>query len=249
MARLPCRLNNRRENRNVMTQTPEQLTFDLPHRPAHGIEDFIVTRASQAAVAMVDLWPDWPSHALMLVGPEGCGKTHLAQVWRLRTGAPTHRAPDALEQDYIDGAATLPAVVEDLDKRVRDEQGLFHLLNVARETGRHVLLTARSRPGTWDVSLPDLRSRLRSFPVALIDPPDDTLLRAVLVKLFADRQLSVSPPAIEHLALHLDRDMAAVMRVVAEIDRLQLQKRRPVTRKLAGAALARLASQSPSGET
>lgn len=229
--------------------SPEQLTFDLPHRPTHGAEDFIVTGSSQAAVTMVDCWPEWSSHALLLVGPEGAGKTHLAQVWRHRTGASLHRACEVVERDLVEVSEPLPTVVEDLDRGVRDEQGLFHLLNLARESQSHVLLTARSLPGTWDVALPDLRSRLRSFPVCTIDPPDEDLLRAVLVKLFADRQLSVAPVAISYLSLHLDRDMAAVMAVVEEIDRLQLQRRRAVTRKLAGEALSRVASRDAPRET
>ena len=226
-----------------MSATPVQLALSLPHRAALGERDFIISGSCAAAVGLVDQWPHWPSHAASIVGPAGAGKSHLANVWRARTGgAAVHHSAEASEADYVMAGQPLPAVVEDLHLGVADEQGLFHLLNIARETGSHVLLTARTHPGTWDVALPDLRSRLRSFPVIAIEPPDDALLRAVLVKLFADRQLPVADAALDHLALHMERSMAFALRVVDEIDRLQLESRRAVTRNLAKDALARLAS-------
>jgi chromosomal replication initiation ATPase DnaA len=164
----------------------------------------------------------------------------LANVWRLRSGAGLVAAA-ALEDARV--AALEPGsalVVEDLDRGIADEQALFHLLNRARESKLAVLLTSRTAPGELEFRIPDLRSRLRALPLVEVQPPDEALLKAVLVKLFSDRQLNVEPTVIDYLSLRMERSMAAASRVVAAIDRLALAMHRKVTRPLAAEALASL---------
>lgn len=223
---------------------PEQLVFDLPHRQALAREDFLVSGSNAAAVALVDGWPDWPTHTAIVVGPAGSGKTHLSTVWRLRSGA------DALSASEIDDGAVrrLEAAgalaIEDIDKGIADERVFFHLLNLARQQGHSVLATSRVPPGDLEIALPDLRSRLRALPMVLIEEPDDGVLKAVLVKLFQDRQLLVDPHVIGHLALHMERSLAAAQRIVERCDTLALAQRRKVTRALAAEALAEEAQEA-----
>jgi chromosomal replication initiation ATPase DnaA len=223
-----------------MTAAPRQLVFDLAHRQALGVEDFLVSSSNDAAVEMVDRWPDWPHPAAIVAGPQGSGKSHLANVWRLRSGAGVVTAAelDDARVAALEPGATL--VVEDLDRGIADEKVLFHLLNRARESKLSVLLTSRTPPGEQEFHVPDLRSRLRALPIVLVQPPDEALLKAVLVKLFADRQLNVEPPVIDYLSLRMERSMAAASRIVAAIDRLALATHRKVTRPLAAEALASL---------
>ena len=223
-----------------MTAAPRQLVFDLAHRQALGAEDFLVSSSNDAAVEMVDRWPDWPHPAAIVAGPQGSGKSHLANVWRLRSGA---GLVTAVELDDARVAALEPSaalVVEDLDRGIGDEKVLFHLLNRARESKLSVLLTSRTPPGEQEFRVPDLRSRLRALPIVQVQPPDEALLKAVLVKLFADRQLNVEPPVIDYLSLRMERSMAAANRIVAVVDRLALATHRKVTRPLAAEALASL---------
>ncbi len=201
-----------------MSNTPEQLVFELPHRAAMGLEDFLVSESNAAAVALVDRWPDWPVGAAILVGPTGSGKTHLANVWQLRTAATSYPAP-VLSRDGVPAVASAGAVIiEDIQTLV-DEAALFHLLNLVREQRLQVLLTTDTAPGDLCVGLPDLRSRLKALPMASIEAPDDALLRAVLVKLFADRQLSVEPHVIDYVLVRMERSMSAAERFVTEADR------------------------------
>ncbi len=223
-----------------MTASPRQLVFDLAHRQALGAEDFLVSRSNDAAVEMIDRWPHWPHPASLVAGPQGSGKSHLANVWRLRSAAAVISAgalDDAAVAGLADGAAI---VIEDLDRGIVDEKALFHLLNRARESKLSVLLTSRIPPGEQEFRIPDLRSRLRALPIVEVQPPDEALLKAVLVKLFADRQLNVEPPVIEYLSLRMERSMAAASRIVAVVDRLALATHRKVTRPLAAEALASL---------
>ena len=225
-----------------MSDVPRQLTLDLPHRSALGAEDFLVSGSNEAAVAMIDRWPDWPHSAMAVVGPPGSGKTHLVNVWRSRSGAEVVKAANFAE-DAVSRLSEAGAIaVENVDRGVADQRALFHILNVAAEQKLWVLLTSRVAPGELDIALPDLRSRLRAAPVLNISPPDETLLRTLLVKLFADRQLPVDPQVISYLALRIERSTEAAARAVEEIDRLALASRRRVTRALVAEVLAQQAT-------
>ena len=221
------------------SETPEQLVLALPARQAQGAEDFLVSRSNAAAVELIDGWPDWPLPAQLVVGPAGVGKSHLANVWRLASGAPIVVAA-ALDETAVPAFETHPRlVVEDIDRGIGDEKILFHLLNLAREKAGALLMTSRILPGKIGrLGLPDLRSRLRATSPVTIDPPDEALLRSVLVKLFADRQLLVEPHVVSYLALHMERSMEAATRLVAACDRLSLAMQRKVTRAVAADALA-----------
>ena len=220
-----------------MTAEPSQLTLDLAHRPALGAEDFLISRSNQAAADIVDCWPHWPHWAVVVVAPPGAGKTHLANVWRLKSGAARFAANALSEADV--GRADGALLIEDLHAGIGDQRALFHLLNLVREHKLSMLLTSRLAPGDLDVALPDLRSRLRALPLVTISPPDAALLKAVLVKHFADRQLNVEPHVINYIALHMDQSMEAAAAIVADIDRHALAAHRKVTRALAGEVLGR----------
>ncbi len=210
-----------------------QLVFQLPHIPALGSEDFFVSKSNAQAVKLVEAWPDWAGPVAVLSGPEGSGKTHLANVWRARSGAEAFGASQvgAAVERALDGGG--PVVIEDVDQAPGDENAAFHLLNLARERRFDVLITARTQPGAWQISLPDLRSRLRSAALVTIEEPDEALLGAVLVKLFADRQIAVEPDVVAYLLKRMERSMAAAQKLVDVLDRAALAERRRVTRALA----------------
>ncbi len=224
-----------------MTPAPRQLVLDLPHRTAFGAEDFFVSQSNSAAVQLVDQWPDWPHWAAIVSGPPGAGKSHLASVWRQRSNAMMVAGRDLTEETVARFEDQRALCVEDLDRGIADQTVLFHLLNVARERRLSILLTARAAPGEMDIALPDLRSRLRALPLVEIQEPDEGLLKAVLVKLFSDRQLIVEPLLIDFIAARMERSMDGAATLVAEIDKLALEMRRRVTRTLALDALTRLA--------
>src|SRR5690242_5595394 len=183
-----------------MNELPRQLPLALGFRERFGREDFLAGPSNAAALALVEHWPDWPARTVALIGPEGSGKSHLAAIWAERSGARAISS-HAIEAASLPTAlATGALVVEDLEPGVCDDAALFHLINLAREQGDSLLITARTPPGGWTVRLRDLASRLRALPVVALAPPDDALLRAVLVKLFADRQLAVDEGLIGYLA-------------------------------------------------
>jgi DnaA regulatory inactivator Hda len=206
-----------------------QLVLDLGHRPAMGREDFWVAPGNQDAVDWIDRWPQWPGHALALFGPAGCGKSHLAQVFALRTRARVIAPADITIDAVPVLVESAPALAVENADAVADPRALFHLYNALQQRGRFLLLIAREAPARWRVKLADLKSRLASVPAIGIDPPDDAMIEAVLVKLFADRQLIVAPEVIGYLARHMDRSFAAMRSLVARADTASLAGKRPVT--------------------
>ncbi|MBE7202930.1 MAG: hypothetical protein INR70_34745 [Parafilimonas terrae] len=220
---------------------PRQLAFDLPLDPRYGREDFLVGPANETAYALIEAWPDWPDSVLVLTGPSGSGKSHLAAIWAERAHAWTVPAAavslDAGQHLVSNGAL----VIEDIDRAEnRDEAALFHLLNRARERGCPVLMTSATGIDALGLATPDLRSRLRLAPRIAIEAPDDALLRAVLVKLFVDRQLVVDLAVIDSLALRIDRSLGRARDVVAELDRDALGRRRRISRPLVLEVLRRM---------
>jgi len=210
-----------------------QLPLDLgQRRPALDRDAFLVTAANAAAVAWIDRWPAWPTSALVLQGPPGSGKTHLAGVWRARAGAGIIEGAEL-------AASLVPALLESWPTLVVEtaeaapEQPLLHLYNGIAERGGYLLLTSTQPPSRWGIGLADLRSRLNALPVAEIVPPDDLLIRAVLVKLFADRQLAVTAELVEFVGLRIERSFAAAQRAVAALDAASLVAQRRITIHLA----------------
>jgi len=216
-----------------------QLPLDLGHRPALDRDAFLVTGSNADAVGWIDRWPAWPMPALVLEGPPGAGKTHLASVWRVRADAGLIMGPalDAAQvPDLLEAAR--PLVVERADHA--PEQPLLHLYNACVERRLGLLLTAEGAPARWGTRLPDLASRLKALPVARIGAPDDRLVHAVLIKLFADRQLVIAEDVIDFLMARMERSFEAARRLVAAIDAASLAARRGVSVPLARDVLRRL---------
>lgn len=215
----------------------QQLAFDLPGRDAFARADFFATPANAAALAAMDGWQGWPMGRMLLTGPAGAGKTHLARIWAVETGAVVVAARDLAHADLPALAAQRAVVIEDAETLPPDgESALFHLHNMLHGTG-HLLITAASPPRDWPVSLPDLISRMQAMPATRLDAPDDALLSAVLVKLFADRQVAVPAAMISYLTLRMERSLHTARQLVAALDARALARGTPITRGLAAEVL------------
>jgi chromosomal replication initiation ATPase DnaA len=208
-----------------------QLAFDLPADQALTRADFFPAPSNAHALQAVDGWQDWPGQKLLLIGPEGAGKTHLARIWAAMSNASILNA-ETLGTADLAPLAGQAVVVEDADRIGPAEAELFHLHNLVTAAGA-LLLTARTPPRDWGLRLPDLISRMQATPIATLHAPDDALLSAVLVKLFADRQVEVPANLIPYLVSRMPRSIKAARRLVAVLDARALEAGRPITRALA----------------
>lgn len=210
-----------------------QLPLDLATAGRQAREDLVVGASNAAAVALIDGWPDWPAPVVVLAGPSGAGKSHMGAVWRERSGA-TVVAPGEIGEAALEAATRGPVFIDDADAGPLDEEGLFHLINAVRGAGTHLLMTARRFPVSWPVSLPDLGSRLKAAALVEIGEPDDALLAAIMVKLFADRQVEVEPHVVDFIVRRIERSLATAIGVVDRLDRLALERKCRISRALAG---------------
>ena len=214
-----------------------QLPLDLPHEPSFAREDFLSGPANADALRAIDAWPDWPGRMLLLMGPAGSGKSHLGAIWARRADAAVVEAAALAGARPADLARCKAILIENADRVAGAEANLFHLINLARESEAGVLLTARSAPDRWGLSKPDLHSRLRLAPLVTLGEPDDALARAVLFKLFSDRQLAVEPAVIAYIALRIERSLSAARAIVEALDREALARGKAVTRAMAALIL------------
>jgi chromosomal replication initiation ATPase DnaA len=216
-----------------MCSAPRQLALALEHSESFAREDFLSGACNAAALALIEAWPHWPGNIVVLTGPEGCGKSHLAAIWATIAGARTIAARVLDRLTVPSALATGALVIEDLVPQDFDERALFHLLNLAREEDAFVLMSARTAPAGWTFAIPDLASRVKAIPQVALSAPDDVLLRAVLVKSFTDRQIAVDESLIVYLSRRIERSFAAVRAIVARLDEEAMRRKRPLTRALA----------------
>ncbi len=225
-----------------MTMIPQQLSFDLPAKPALGREDFFVSPSNAMAVALLTSHTRWPQGKLVLTGPAAAGKTHLTHVWATQTGARIVTAAALPDQDIAD-LANGPVAIEDVDAIADDlpaQEALFHLHNMLLAARQPLIMTGRGAPNLWGLSLPDLQSRVQAATHASLDAPDDVLLTLVLAKLFNDRQIAPKPDVIPYLVCHMRRSFVAAGQVVRQLDHLSLAEKRNLSRPLAVRALAEI---------
>jgi chromosomal replication initiation ATPase DnaA len=214
-----------------MPSRPRQLALALDHAESYAREDFLSAPGNEAALKLVDSWPDWPANAVALIGPEGSGKSHLASIWAAAAGARTVSGR-ALSQSGLPAALATGALVVE-EAAAADERALFHLINLAREEHAFLLFTARQPPASWPIAIADLASRLRALPTVTLLAPDDAVLRGVMVKLAADRQLDLDESVVRYLASHIERSFAAARAAIIALDHESLRRGRPPTRMLA----------------
>lgn len=225
-----------------MSQSSSQIPFPFDAKRSFAREDFVPGTTNEAGLALVDGWPQWHTRVCALWGPKGCGKTHLAQIWRVQSDA-VEISARALTSETVAGLAPGGACLLDDADLVEGGAGLFHLINFVNQTSGWLLMTGQEAPPRWATRVPDLHSRLTAVPGAALESPDEALLARVLLKLFADRQLKLPEALIGYLAPRLRRSFAEAERIVVLIDTLALQQKRNVSVEIGVQALRQLEAE------
>jgi len=225
--------------RRLPPESP-QLTLELAPEPGFERENFVVSGSNEQAYAMIKLWPDWPAPMLLILGPPGAGKSHLGAIWASIAKAGVQSAAALAAANIEALAAAGPLLLEDADEIGEAETQLFHLINLMRENSIALVITAKAPPDAWGLRTADLLSRLRLAPTVAIGPPDDALMRAVLVKLLIDRQLVIDTSVVGYIALRLERSLDAARTFINALDREALARQCRISRAIAAEVLASL---------
>lgn len=213
-----------------------QFTLDLDRPADYSPSAFARAPGNEAAVRLIEQWPDWPAPAACIVGPAASGKSHLGMMWRERARARAI-ALSALQASDIEGGLTEPLWIDRHNDEAFDEDVLFHTLNLAREEEGSILITARTAPAKWKVALPDLASRLKAVPVVEIGGPDEGLVEAVLIKRFTDLGIDAEPAVMRYLLARMERSYGAIAAVVEAFGRQTLAAQRRASVPLAAQVL------------
>jgi len=211
-----------------------QLSFSLPKKETLDRDNYFVSQANQSAVSLIEDWINWPSRKLILVGSEGSGKTHLGHLWAGEVGATIISATTLMEQQ-ISELSKAPVLVEDINEIQRNqpvEIVLFHLHNLLYSEGYSLLMTSQILPGRLSFSLEDLQSRIEASTIAKLHPVDDDLLGAILIKMFADRQIYFSDKLLNYVLSRVERSYTAAKLFVDEVDSKAMAESRVIGKKL-----------------
>ncbi|MEL7027934.1 MAG: hypothetical protein AAGL49_01710 [Pseudomonadota bacterium] len=222
-----------------------QLQFRFPLESDERRGAFAVSESNATAVSQIDDWRRWPKGALLLVGPEASGKSHLAASWRTASGG-VSLPGDRFDETVFAVLAEAPAAsIEDIDRR-RDDRALFHIVNAARETDTRLLLTARTAPGEWGPLLPDLATRLAAMSFARLAPPNDDLLKAVIAKHLRDRQIAWDDEGLlDDAILRIERSFDGARRFAEALDFAIVQKKKRINRDMIRMVARALESGGP----
>lgn len=211
---------------------PRQLPLDLAHQVGRSRDELVVSPSNAVAVSLIDRWPDWPASLMILAGPAGAGKSHLASIWAEKSEA-TRLNPEDLTEFSQTSDLVGNMLIDGAGEAPMDETAFFHLVNAVRQGGHFMLVTSRRWPSQWNVKLPDLISRLKSAPVTEIAEPDDALLSGVITKLFSDRQIVIDPSVVSYLVSRIERSLATAQDIVERLDMASLETKGRITRPLA----------------
>ncbi len=219
-----------------------QISLELGHTPSLCEADFIVSKANELAYEHIISYPNWPHHFMLIIGPKKSGKSHLAKIWQEKSQAifVTNEALDSLAKQ----GSNQPIIIEDIDSALYDEQGLFHLLNQSLRDNRPTLMSAQNQISVWPYSTNDVLSRARLATSFFVQAPDDAQLAQMFAKLFADRQVKVEPKIIPYLISRMQRSASEVVALVDIMDRISLDRNKPIGRKIASDALAQRANSN-----
>lgn len=220
----------------------DQLLLDLGGAPSLTRDDLIVSSSNLDAASLIDRWPAWSGPFAVLVGPKGCGKTHLAEIWSDRALA--HKVNlESMGSSDLDAAQSGRAItIDGLTLENLDETQLFHLMNSVRNAQSYMLLTSETPMEFWPIKTADLMSRIKSATTISILPPDDALLAGVIAKLFSDRQIDVQVSVIQYIAQRIERSLEVANHLVDRLDKMALVNKASVTKPLVKQLLDNIAS-------
>ena len=198
-----------------------QLTFKFPFKATYNEKDFYVSSSNFDVYKLIESWPNWPSKAMNIFGPHGCGKTHLGNILLGKIKLLILDANDFNENilNYLDNKDCL--LIDNFSNNI-DEKFLYTILNQITQTDKHILINSIKPIKNMSINLKDLKSRLDSFTSLVINLPTDDLLRVIITKSFSDKQIEVNIKLLEYILRNVDRSYEKIFKFVKDVDMASL---------------------------
>jgi chromosomal replication initiation ATPase DnaA len=212
-----------------------QLAFSLERSGHMRRSDFIEHALNEEAVRLVDDWGEGEFYGRggVIVGSRGSGKTHLSCAWSERMGGAYYFSGEGFGALSVSEVTCIdrPVVIDSL-RIWEDEEHFLHQYNVLMERSVPLLMTSCESPAMWQVSLPDLRSRMMLLRVGLIRDPDEELLKILLERHLSERGLSLSPKMLEYVVRRVEKRYDVAREVSERIDRRSMERSEGVSFEL-----------------
>ena len=199
-----------------------QLAFKFPFKTKYYEHDYYVSSNNFSAYRLIESWPNWPDKWVNIYGPKGCGKTHLANIFKKKINSIYIKAENFSAYEIISKIENEKCLIIDNYKNNIEEKEFYSVLNFLRQSNKYLIINSNLPIKKENVKLKDLRSRLGSFIDIGIDLPTDDLLRVIITKSFSDKQIDISPKVSEYIIKNIERSYEKVFKFIKEIDDLSL---------------------------
>ena len=209
----------------------QQLIFNFPFKKTYLSQDFYVSKNNFNAFKLIESWPQWPSRFINIFGPQGCGKTHLANILSSKIGSLIISA-NKIDNGVIGRYKTKECLIIDDFNNDIEENLLYSIINFALQDNKYLIISSPISLKKFKIKLKDLNSRFTSFIEVGIDLPTDDLIKVILTKNFSDKQISISKKNIDYILNNIDRSYEKINLFSNSIDNLSLEKAKPVNLQL-----------------
>ena len=220
----------------------KQKTLNFGHKDDYSVKNLYKSTCNEIAINFINEWPKTTinNDIFCIYGPSGSGKTHISKVWMEKSNAIIFNGISDLSFDYLSGFDR-NLIFEDIALNKNwPENLLFEFINEIKSSRLSLLITCNSDPLKIKWKTKDLISRFTSFTNIEIKLPDDILIRKLLIKQFADRQLSLDSEQIEYISKRIERSYSSIIKIVDRVDNLALQHKKAISKNIIKEAIKHL---------
>ena len=207
-----------------------QLLLELDYKTNFNEHDFYLSKSNSNAFNLINRWPDWDKKILNISGEKFSGKSHLANIFRLKSKAFLVKG-NKIDNSIFKSLKLYESIIIDDFEECNKEEILYSIFNLIDQDSKYLLINSLKPINKIKFKLPDLASRSKNCLYAEIENPDDELLFAIILKNFSDRQIKIEKKIIDFIISRIDRSYRKIDEFIYKIDELSLKKKKPINLK------------------
>ena len=207
-----------------------QLLLELDYKTNFNEHDFYLSKSNSNAFNLINRWPDWDKKILNISGEKFSGKSHLANIFKLKSKAFLVKG-NKIDNSIFKSLKLYESIIIDDFEECNKEEILYSIFNLIDQDSKYLLINSLKPINKIKFKLPDLASRSKNCLYAEIENPDDELLFAIILKNFSDRQIKIEKKIIDFIISRIDRSYRKIDEFIYKIDELSLKKKKPINLK------------------